>query len=489
VKPASIFKSGLTLGFNQGFSQACAFLRNVIIARLLSPSDFGIASTFAITFFLIEMVSSLAADKLLIQAKDGDDPQFQNTVQLVLAWRGLMNAVLLFLLAGPISYLFGVPGARWAFRCLAIVPLIKGFTHLDPNRLQREMKFRPAVAVDVTSNILVTLAALPLGLWLRSYELMLWVLVAQAACSVILSHFVAERRYGWAWDARYLKQIFTFGWPLLINGLLMYVIFQGDRFVIGAAPRLFGKSPYTLADLGVYSVAFSLAMGPAMLVSNVSVSLFLPLLSRVQERRDQFERRYCVCAEVGSLVAALISIPLIVAGGWLVILIYGAKYAAAADFIGWVAAMWALRVLRAAPSVAAMARGDTRNAMVSNLVRSLALVGVLSVAAAGLPLSWIAACGFFGELLALAVNVGRLQRRHLVPAVLCLKPSLVCASGMALAALAVFSGVPARGWVATLLVSSGIMMTVFLGMVYAFPRLRQDIRTIVSGPESSSIAP
>jgi len=115
------------------------------------------------------------------------------------------------------------------------VPLISGFTHFDKSRVQRDMKFGPSVWVDVSSNVLVMVAALPLALWLRDYSAMLWVLVLQSAAVTAASHCVAERHYGWAWDRRYARKILAFGWPLIVNGLLMFLIFEGDRFVIGAA--------------------------------------------------------------------------------------------------------------------------------------------------------------------------------------------------------------------------------------------------------------
>ena len=70
--------------------QGLSFVRNIIVARLISPQDFGIAATFAITMSLLEMISDLAADRLIIQAKDGEDPQLQATAQLWQFTRGLM---------------------------------------------------------------------------------------------------------------------------------------------------------------------------------------------------------------------------------------------------------------------------------------------------------------------------------------------------------------------------------------------------------------
>ena len=56
------------LAGGQILAQSFALVRNVIIARLISPDDFGIAATFVITVSLFEMISNLAVDQLLVQA-------------------------------------------------------------------------------------------------------------------------------------------------------------------------------------------------------------------------------------------------------------------------------------------------------------------------------------------------------------------------------------------------------------------------------------
>lgn len=470
-----IFKSGLTVGTGQVVSQALGFVRNVTVARMISPQNYGVAAFFAMTFGLVELMSSLGMENFLIQAHDGNEPRFQGTAHLLLVLRGLINASCIFLLAGPISNLFGVPQACWAFRCLALAPLIRGWNHLDTYRFQREMQFRPAVIVDIASNLVVTLLAAPLCWWLRDYSAMLWILILQAATSRIGANLAAERTYRWAWDSSVARRILAFGWPLLINGFLMYIIFDGDRFVIGAAKRLFARSSYTLVDLGVYSVAFALTTAPTTIVTNISNSLFLPMLSKVQSSQPDFQKRYAYCAQGISLVGAMIAIPFIVAGGPFVIVIYGAKYASAGCFIGWIAAMWGLRTVRGAPTVAAMALGDTRNAMVSNIARTLALPGVLLAAATGSGIVWIAISGFVGEVLALAVCVGRLQKEHRVAARLFLRPFAVSAAGIALAGIVAVAVVPHHGWLLTFSVAAGLMVLQLLLMLSVFPTLRGQL--------------
>jgi O-antigen/teichoic acid export membrane protein len=452
---------------------------------LISPADFGIASIFAMTFYLMEMISNLATETLLVQAEDGDDPQFQATAQLLLAVRGSMNALIILFLARPISHLFSVPQANWAFACLALVPFVKAFTNLDPSRMQRHLRFDPFILTSIMPSVAVTLLAYPLARWLKDYSAMLWLLVIQTALTVVVSHVVSERRYSWGWNPEYARRFFRFGWPLLVNGLLMYLILQGDRFVIGAAKQLFPSSDYTLGDLGVYSVAFALTLAPQMVIANVGSQLFLPILSRVQNDRKQFDRRYSACAQVVALSSGLISIPFVVAGGPLVTLIYGTKYAAAAKFISWLGAMQFLRTMKVAPTLAATALGDTENAMYANIARTTAFLGVLLVAATGQDISWIAACGFFGEILAFSVAVLRLQSRQKVSAATCVRPGAFMALGVAIAALFALLGVQTLFWPYALLVSVCLTLVAAISMFVLFPELRSGIRTLLNRNQSS----
>jgi O-antigen/teichoic acid export membrane protein len=303
---------------------------------------------------------------------------------------------------------------------------------------------------------------------------MLWILVLQSIGTALGSHIVAQRRYRWDWKKDHAKRLFAFGWPLLVNGILMYGIMEGDRVVIGSAKRLFQHSTYTLADLGVYSVAFALMMAPTNFIATGAGSLFLPVLARVKEFPEEFARHYLNCLHAVFLAAAAISVPLVFAGGKFVTFIYGQKYAAAGGFAGWLAAMWGIRIVRVAPTIGAMARGDTRSAMFSNLGRSLALVGMVFAAATGSSLKWMSISGFGGECLALAILTWRLNRVHGIAVRVHIKPFALFGFGMLIAAAGVgVAGsldLPATLACCVVLVSIEVALTILL-----IPGLYKDV--------------
>ncbi len=125
----------LSLGFATG--QLCSFLRNAMIGYALSKGDFGIAATITLVLQMLETLSDLGADRLLVQATDGDDPGLMAAAHATLVLRGLLTAVLIYLSAGIVVSFFDIPKARTAFEAAALVPLIKAFMHLDSRLQQR----------------------------------------------------------------------------------------------------------------------------------------------------------------------------------------------------------------------------------------------------------------------------------------------------------------------------------------------------------------
>jgi O-antigen/teichoic acid export membrane protein len=454
---------GILVG-GQLLGQVCSFVRNVIVARLLTPEDFGIAASLGIVMSLFEMISNIAVDQLLIQAEDGDEPKFQATAHAFQVARGVGIALFVFLLAWPISQLFDIPHALWAFQCVALVPLIRGFMHLDPKRLQREYAFGRDVATELIPQVVLVLAAWPVAWWLKDYSAMLWLMLLQVIVMVCVSHATAERRYSWAWDSQILNRMYAFGWPLLLNGLLMFLVFQGDRIVIGTG--------YSMTQLGVYSAAFSITFIPAMIITKVASALMLPLLSReksdTRRLNESYGRSICLLCLVGSAV----STGFILAGEHLVGLAYGANYAAVGAFIGWLATMQMLRVLRVGPTIASMAWGDTRTPLIANLGRVSVFPFIFWLGLTGKPLTWVVVVGCLGEFLALLIVVSCLKRSRglLIRHTLC--PALIAGGVVAVAFGLSFTGTYAYGWFYSIVTILAVVSAAIVAMVYWIPVCR-----------------
>jgi O-antigen/teichoic acid export membrane protein len=455
----SIVRGSLSVGGGEILNQTFRFIRNVIVARIVSPADFGIAATLVLTVELLEKISNLASEVLLVQADDGDSPRFQATSQLIKTFRGLISGVVLFFLAYPVSQIFGSPEAEWAFRWLAIIPVTLGFVHDDFNRLQREMRFTPMICVAIIPSAVSLLAAYPVVSRYGDYAGLLWLLIIERITYTIVTHLVAVRWYSWAFDRDVARRIAVFGWPLLLNGVFMFGIYQGERLIIGSSGWLFDGPAYTKEDLGVYSIPLSLCMSATSMLSFIIAKVFFPVMTRAKHSLREFTSYYAMYLQATTLASVIPTVVFILAGGNLIVLIYGVKYEAAKSIIGWLAAMLSVRMIRGAPTGAALAQGDSRTSLIANVVRTGGFVAVVVVASMHSPLSWIACTGFFAELAALAVCLTRLARVHSIPFRASMKPVLFSTGVFLVAGLLSRTELVSAGWVL-----SGVILTSLIGV-------------------------
>lgn len=478
IKKTAI-KGTLFLGAGRMIDRALQLLRNIIVARLVSPEDFGIAALFVMTVSFLEMVSNLAVDTLLIQSPHGEKPRFQQTSQLMTAVRGFGIALILLLFAGPVAKLFDIPAATWAFRLMAVVPLIRGLAHQDMSRCQRQLNFKPVLVTDIFSQLISLVLTWPLAAWLGDYSAILYLILVQTLARTWISHLMAERSYTWGWEPIHARQIMKFGWPLLINGILLFLIMQGDRFVIGAADNLFGRDTYSKAQLGFYSAAFVLSSSILEGIGSILSPVMLPLLSSVQNLQVQFQKRCRFCIHLAAFIANPLGIFFILMGGWLMVLVYGNQYRAAALLIVWLGAAQSIRLLRFASNVIAMSKGDSQNPTISNIFRAFSFVMAFVFAARGADIVWIAVSGFVGELLAIISSIGLLRYRLSIPIEYLVKPLIFSLTGILLATLCWNVGLSNASSLVAFLAAVFLSIGMAVLFLLLFPEFYKEIKIMI----------
>jgi O-antigen/teichoic acid export membrane protein len=402
-----LLQGSMVLAVGRVAGYGLSFVRNLILARALAKADYGLAAVFGMALTLLEISGRMAFGQQIIQSKKGDNPAFQASAHALQFIGGLCSALVIAGMSVPIARLFGVPHTWWAFAVLAVVPLSQGLSHLDIARYQRNLEYGPLVLVDVVPQFLITLAAWPLALWLRDFRVIVWLIIGKAILGCALSFALARWSYRWAWDRENIRSMLSFGWPLLLTGLVMFGSSQADQMIVGAA--------FSLGLLANYALAASLVSIPWFIFAQVGSSLMLPLMSRAQDDPERLRRQYRRCVQIAAVVGIICIMPLMVAGEQMIRLLFGAKYQGTGVFVALLGAGFAVRFLRYAPAEAAIARADTVNELLSNLWRGTSLPLALGVWSIGGTPAQIAGCAVAGEILATLASVLRLWRRQGVP--------------------------------------------------------------------------
>ena len=399
-----LLKGGATLMVGEIVVQVCGLLRNFIVARVISPDQFGIAAALAMSVSLVEMISEFGVGRFLTRIPDEDGEAWLSVAHGISILRGCLGGVLLVLLAGPIAALMNMPEAAWAFRTVGLIPMIRGVGHFHIWLAQRELRFKALVVCQAAPQVLLLLVAYPVAVWLNDFRALLVLLIANAAISAVLSHLVAPTPYKLAYDREKFRQLLVFGLPLLGDGILMFVVLHGERIVIA--------NNYGTALLGTYSAAFLLAWTPAAILGRIGLSLGVPQLASLKQNRPSRNRQYAAGIQLLAAPALGMALLFAFAGPEFVSTIFGRDYALSAAFAAWLGVGQALRILRTFPTVVAIAEGFPLSAMLGNSARAAGVGLVWRLAEYTGVDPWVVlAVGAGGEFAALmiAATVNRLK--------------------------------------------------------------------------------
>jgi O-antigen/teichoic acid export membrane protein len=438
-------------------------IRNIVVARQISLADYGIASTFILAMTLVEMVSALGLHQQMVQSKTGDDARFQSALQGFNLLRGCLNGAVLFFLATPIATFFGVPEVSWAFQTIAVVPVVAGFQHFDIHRLSRQMNYLPATLVSTLPPLISLISVYPLSLVFDDYRILLFAILIQHGLIVVISHLVAKRAYRLRLDRAVMRRSLGFGWPLLVNGMLMWAVFNGERVIIG------GK--LGLEELALFSMAMSLTLSPTLVISKSTMSFFLPQLSGAIGT-PPYPNLTISTFQAHFLLGNLLIVGIAVLGGPFIHAVLGLKYAAAIPLLTWLAIMQACRIYKGACSTVAMAAAHTENAMVANIVRVALLPVAWVVVTQGGSLLDVVLIGIAGEAIGFLIGLTLVLWRQSLP----LRPLLSSlAVSFILLVIAAYHTQLQAGWVPD---ARSSLALVFVGLlsILTMPQLRAYVR-------------
>lgn len=396
-RSAAILIGGSMLGFAMGMG------KSILLARLLSVADYGIVGTFAAAMNLVQTTSNFNFQLLLVQHRSGDDADFGAAVKGLTMARQFLIAALIVALGQPLANLMGHPDLAWAYRLLALQPLLGAFRHPDLIRMKRDMRFGPEQINTLVVGAIGLVTIWPLVLWLGDYRVMLVTAILTSALGLIGSHLQAERpfRVGWNWEVARLG--LRFGWPLMASGLVLFGVMQGDRVLVAQF--------YSAEELGLIAAVLAMVTAPVLMAISLVRSYFLPVLAPHQDDPAGFASR-AVFTLQATLCSALVSaLGFALAGPFVLTLAFGERYAAGGAYVALLGVAFSAQLMRSGPNIVAMARGDTLNMLFGNVVRLLFLVPAALLAARGTDLVTVLAVGATGQVVAYVAGLALLGLR------------------------------------------------------------------------------
>jgi O-antigen/teichoic acid export membrane protein len=388
VSPQAIahqtIRGAAALGIRQVLVQGLNILGGILLARLLSPAEFGLYAivTFLMSFLVSFGGTGLAANLIRQLDEPGEaDYGAVFTIQQALV---LMLAVSMWFLAPMMAGLYHLPKDDvWLFRCVGLSLLFTSFMVVPQVRLERHLEFDKLALIEVGQAMVFNGTAVLLA-W-KGWGVMSFAvaLLSRSLTGAVLANWVRPWRIVWLWD-----------WPRAKSHLRFGICFQGAQVVSvikdSITPVLVGLllGP---AQVGYINWAGMVATYPVLALM-VLQRVYMPAFARMQADREQLSRFVEGVIWATNALTAPLAILTLVLINQLTRLIFGEKWLAALPLFY---LLWAgnLFVPTATPLIGLLnALGNSRTAL------GFAVVWMLGTWVMGVPL--ILAYGTVGFALA-----------------------------------------------------------------------------------------
>jgi O-antigen/teichoic acid export membrane protein len=357
---------------SQSSTQVIALLTSIIIARLLSRHDVGVANEAVVFATLALVIADFGVAAVIVQR-----PTLTEADTSTAFWVGMALGVVLTLagfgLSWPIAALYGQHEVQPLFAVLSLNFLFTAPGIVPGALLTRELDFRTLevrtiIASFTSCGVTVVLAVLGFGPW---------AIIAQSVVIAFVSTALLWRATPWrpraAISMQSLREMRQFAGHTFGARSLQWAQLNVDNLLIG---RFLGAAP-----LGAYSIAASVSLTPLNRIALPITQVFFPAFSRMEDP-DEIAAVWIRALRVVALIVVPVMLGLVVIGQEFVLALFGRRWLTAVTPLELMAPIGLLQALTALSSGVLQSIGNTRL-----LWRSTAVISGLSVAAfaAGLP--------------------------------------------------------------------------------------------------------
>ena len=327
---------------SQGTSLILQLATAVVLARLLSPEEFGLAAMVLVFRRLLFLFSDFAFTPALVQRRHLTDKDRSTAFwsSLIL---GAFATIIGIGIAGWVAAFFGEPSVKPLYIVFSFGFLVLAFGSTQAALLTRELAYRSLELRNIVGTVVGTAVAIALA-W-RGYGA--WAIIGQMLATMTVSTLLVWQLSAWrpafTFSRTSLRGLAGFSSQVLGTQIVTAVISNLDNLLVG---KFLGATA-----LGAYRLSYNLVIFP---LSNLAVPIaqvLFPAFSRMQGDRTRMANAWIRATRVVLAVMCPIFIVLLVGAPTLVPVILGSRWDAAIPVIqilSWLGMLQSLRGLNTA---------------------------------------------------------------------------------------------------------------------------------------------
>lgn len=312
-----VVQGGIWIFGFRTISKILGFIRTIVLARLLSPIDFGLFGISLLALSILETFSQTGVQPALIRKKDNIQ-SYMDTAWTISVIRGVILFLILIISAPVFAKFFNSPQATTIIRVIAISTLISGFKNIGLIFFEKELEFKKLFVFEISGALTDVTVALVLAFYLKSVWALVWAGLAANFVRLFMSFFIQSYRPQFSFNKEKFKDLFAFGRWVLGSSILIFLVNQGDDIFVG---KMIGVSA-----LGFYQMAYLISNLPATEITNVISQIAFPTYSIIQNDLQKLKKAYLEIFKTTMFISCPIAGGILVLGSDFTVLFLGDKW-------------------------------------------------------------------------------------------------------------------------------------------------------------------
>lgn len=279
---ARMARGSMWLTIGSAGEQGLRFLRNILLTRILAPQAFGIMAIVLAIDAICESFTELGIKEAIVQNPSGEERKYLNGAW----WLAVVRAIALYAtvaVAAPWAGQFYnnpdlVPLMRVAFLSI----LFRGMMSANAYVAVKQLKFKRWVILYHGGAVCGLITAIVLAFMIPDVWALVIGFTVEAFARCLFSYLACPFKPGLTFGKESLKALFAYSRGMFGLPILTFLFMRADVFVIGKL--------CPLADLGLYSMAASLARMPSQFVASITGQIMMPALSQIQTEKEKMNR-------------------------------------------------------------------------------------------------------------------------------------------------------------------------------------------------------
>ena len=305
-------------------SSGVSFLVGLVLARLLTPSEYGIMAILTIFIAVSSSIVDSGFSNALIRKTDAKRVDYNTVFLFNLVVSGLLYVVLFFA-APAISVFFKEPLLVEVMRVIGWVLIINALAIIPRTLFVKDVNFKTQTKVSLIASI----SSGVVGIGMALAGMGVWSLVGQQLSRQLLNTLFlwiySTWRPIWEFSLQSFRELFGFGSKLLLSGLLDTVFKEIYSLVIGRC--------YTSAQLGQYTRASQFNQIFSSNLTTVIQRVSYPVLSSIQDESERLREAYRKVIKSTMLITFACMLGLAAVAKPLLIILIGEKWLPAVNFL------------------------------------------------------------------------------------------------------------------------------------------------------------